>query len=106
MFGDHDIHSDDEAGVEVDEDVPIDVKDGWMILDEDDSETVTKHKGEHHEEQRQNIRCRKHNKPDVFSETLIKAIIEKYLVFKCLYTNNGRNYLFGSWNLNEAISAE
>ena len=51
MLSDHDIHSDDEAGVEVNEDVPVDVKDGIMILDEDDSETVAKHKGEHHEEQ-------------------------------------------------------
>ena len=33
LLSDHDIHGDDEAGVEVNKDVPVDVKDGGMMLD-------------------------------------------------------------------------
>ena len=51
LFIYRDTHDHDEGSVKVCEDVPLDVEDGGMILDEDDSETVTKHKGEHHEEQ-------------------------------------------------------
>ena len=84
MLSDHYIHYDDEAGVEVNEDVPVDVKDGGMILDEDDSETVTKNKGEDHEEQGKKVKHEKHNIIYVCSVMVIKAIMEKCSVIKCI----------------------
>ena len=45
------VHGDDEGSVEVGEDVPFCKKDGGMILEQNNGETIRRYKGDNHESQ-------------------------------------------------------
>ena len=55
---DHHTHAHDEGGIQVDKDISVDVEDGGMVFEKNDSETVADYKGQNHVTPGQYFNCR------------------------------------------------